>query len=226
MGKPRVLIHLCNTEFTLTKLFHYAPVQFALVVVLVLASSTAALPEERRDIDLYFENDVCLRIDGNASELGDVQTFQRFSLNAPRGLFLRATRFDLDVPSASEPLSVAIPSASKIVGELKGSYYGQCSFSEFEAGFVRQIDGTGSCSVIGNTKETFHSAPGSEKNVIVDCRPELPGICTKMTLTHIVGAVRLRVVAIMREPNPDKWKPISNELRAFLDGYVRSSPRC
>lgn len=204
---------------TAIKFLQLACLLFVLTAGALLASSMVALPEEPSNIELNFDSDVCLRIDVSASAITDVRTFSR--------LGMKATWFEIELPSASEDLSVDFASASEIVGSRKGGYFGQCDFTEFEAGFLRQVRASsGICRVGGHTTETFHSSPGSNQNVIVDCSPELPGICTSMTLWHRIDSVELRIEAVMREPNPQNWLPVSEELRQFIDGNVSALPDC
>ncbi|MBM7067961.1 hypothetical protein [Actibacterium sp. 188UL27-1] len=169
-----------------------------------------------------------MSVDTSAPEVTDVRTARRFSMQAPRGFFLEATSFDLDLPSASESISMSISSASMIrtLRSYSGSYFGQCSFTDGVAGFVRQVDGNGSCTIVGHNEEAFHSAPGSNENVIVRCRPEATGICSSMMLDHRIDPVQLGVTTFMREPNPAKWMPIAKDLREFLDQHVSYLPDC
>ncbi len=198
----------------------------ALAGALLFASSFGASSDDRGDITLYFENDICLRVAADAPELVEVRTTRRFSLEATRGFFLRAVRFELALPSASENVSLRIAAAYVVVGENLGSYFGRCSFIDGIAGFQRQVDGRGVCTVVGHTDQVYHSAPGSRENVIVRCRPEWKSICNSMTIFHDIGSVQVEVNVSMREPAPNTWMPISQELREFLDQHVSHLADC
>ncbi|MEM9045395.1 MAG: hypothetical protein AAGC81_11920 [Pseudomonadota bacterium] len=175
---------------------------------------------------LHFEKGICVGVDTSAPEITDIRTVRRFSSQAYRGFFLEATTFYLDLPSASDRIALSIRSARRPRPGGKASYFGQCSFTDGVGGFLKQVHGRGSCTVVGSRTSIYHSAPGSRENVIVRCNPDLPGVCYSMTLWHIEGPLQISISATIREPAPENWLRIADEIRAFLRKNVSHLPGC
>lgn len=193
--------------------------------MLLLGSSVGALPQETTTKTLYFENDICLSVDLTAPEITDVQTARRFSLDAIRGFFLEATTFRLNLPTATETVSLRVSSAYVRPLESTARNFGQCAFTAGPEGFVQQIDENGVCTVVGDV-EVFHSDPGSTDNLIVRCRAALPGGCQSMTLQEPVGPLQVGLSATIREADPASWQPLANDLRQFLKDHITYLPQC
>ena len=74
--------------------------------------------------------------------------------------------------------------------------------------------------------QVFHSNPGSNDNVRVRCRPDLPGVCYGMTIYHSIADLEARVRITMREPSPKNWMPVSEAVRKFLEANVSVTNGC
>lgn len=192
--------------------------------VLLYGLSTNVPFQERRTKTLYFDDEICLKVNLTAPEIVDMQTARRPSLHARRGIFLESTSFHLAPPSTTSDISLRFRSARSHHPGNVPSNFGECGFTDGFASFQKQIDGNGFCST-GSSSIVYHSQPGTIENVTVRCTTHRDTFC-EMALVEVVGAIRVGVNISTLENPPSGWVSIAKEVRRFIKDRVSALPQC